>query len=101
MRSTTLPVFSQSAKLILLSMLNSLAKSFSVNSINTFITSVSRLHFVCDAFAILRCTVIDTDDPEKWNNAPTALQLVGRTLEEEAVIAMTEVVDRALKASSN
>ncbi|EJD03924.1 general amidase [Fomitiporia mediterranea MF3/22] len=35
---------------------------------------------------------------EEWKNAPTALQLVGRTLEEEAVIAMTEIVDRALKA---
>lgn len=30
-------------------------------------------------------------------NAPVGLQLVGRTLEEEAVIAMTEIVDAALK----
>ncbi|KAI0029809.1 general amidase [Vararia minispora EC-137] len=37
-------------------------------------------------------------DPEVFKNAPVCLQLVGRTLEEEAVIGMTEVVDRALKA---
>ncbi|KLO19358.1 general amidase [Schizopora paradoxa] len=36
-------------------------------------------------------------DPEIFKGAPIALQLVGRTLEEEAVIAMTEVVDKALK----
>ena len=38
------------------------------------------------------------DDPVVWQNAPTCLQLVGQTLEEEAVIAMTEIVDAALKA---
>ncbi|KAF9241344.1 amidase signature enzyme [Melanogaster broomeanus] len=37
-------------------------------------------------------------DPEVFKNAPVCLQLVGRTLEEEAVIAMTEIVDAALKA---
>ena len=31
-----------------------------------------------------------------WN-APVSLQLVGRAQEEEAVIAMTEIVDAALK----
>ncbi|KAH8120360.1 general amidase [Phellopilus nigrolimitatus] len=36
-------------------------------------------------------------DPVVWKNAPTSLQLVGRTLEEEAVIGMTEIVDSALK----
>ncbi|KAG0695939.1 general amidase [Suillus ampliporus] len=35
-------------------------------------------------------------DPEKFKNAPICLQLVGRTLEEEAVIKMTEIVDAAL-----
>ena len=39
-----------------------------------------------------------TDDAETFKNAPVALQLVGGTLEEEAVIAMTEIVDAALKA---
>ncbi|KAG1736073.1 general amidase [Suillus paluster] len=38
-------------------------------------------------------------DPEKFKNAPVCLQLVGRTLEEEAVIKMTEVVDAALAAA--
>ncbi|KAI0639374.1 general amidase [Trametes polyzona] len=36
--------------------------------------------------------------PDRFRNAPVGLQLVGRTLEEEAVIAMTEIVDAALKA---
>ena len=38
-----------------------------------------------------------SDDPELFHGLPIGLQLVGRTLEEEAVIAMTEIVDRALK----
>ena len=40
-----------------------------------------------------------SDDPELFHGLPIGLQLVGRTLEEEAVIAMTEIVDRALKDS--
>ncbi|KAF9241340.1 general amidase [Melanogaster broomeanus] len=36
-------------------------------------------------------------DPEVFKNTPVCLQLVGRTLEEEGVIAMTEIVDAALK----
>lgn len=39
-----------------------------------------------------------TDDPEVFKGAPISLQVVGGTHEEEAVIAMTEVVDKALKA---
>ncbi|KAH9935683.1 general amidase [Fomitopsis serialis] len=39
-------------------------------------------------------------EPALSQNAPVALQLVGRTLEEEAVIAMTEIVDAALKAKA-
>ncbi|KZT09017.1 general amidase [Laetiporus sulphureus 93-53] len=37
-------------------------------------------------------------DPQLFHGLPVALQLIGRTLEEEGVLAMTEVVDRALKA---
>lgn len=37
------------------------------------------------------------DDPETFYNAPVSLQLVGRTLEEEAVIKMTEIVDGIVK----
>ncbi|TCD65745.1 hypothetical protein EIP91_002229 [Steccherinum ochraceum] len=40
----------------------------------------------------------DFYDPQVFLNAPVGLQLSSRTLEEEAVIAMTEIVDAALKA---
>ncbi|KAK7692917.1 hypothetical protein QCA50_004555 [Cerrena zonata] len=40
----------------------------------------------------------DLYDPQVFANAPVGLQLVGRTQEEEAVIAMTEIVDTALKS---
>ncbi|KAG2366570.1 general amidase [Suillus spraguei] len=43
--------------------------------------------------------VYELYDPEKFKNAPVCLQLVGRTLEEEAVIKMTEIVDAALAAA--
>lgn len=39
------------------------------------------------------------DEPEVFRDAPVCLQLVGRTLEEEGVIAMTEIVDAALKVT--
>ena len=39
------------------------------------------------------------DDPITYKNAPISIQLVGKTLEEEAVIAMSEIVDNALKAN--
>ncbi|KAF8176805.1 general amidase [Pholiota molesta] len=35
--------------------------------------------------------------PETFKDAPISIQVVGRTLEEEAVIAMSEIVDAALK----
>ncbi|KAG6382122.1 general amidase [Boletus reticuloceps] len=44
--------------------------------------------------------VYDMYEPETFHDAPICLQLVGRTLEEEAVIAMTEIVDAALKATN-
>lgn len=37
------------------------------------------------------------DSPETFKNAPVALQVVGRTQEDEAVVAMTEIVGAALK----
>ena len=40
------------------------------------------------------------DDPELFHGLPVGLQLIGRTQEEEGVIALTEVVDRALKAQT-
>lgn len=38
-----------------------------------------------------------TDDPELFRGIPVCLQLIGGVQEEEAVIAMTEIVDAALK----
>ncbi|KAF7762070.1 hypothetical protein Agabi119p4_8663 [Agaricus bisporus var. burnettii] len=35
--------------------------------------------------------------PEKFKDAPVGIQVVGRTLQEEALIGMTEIVDRSLK----
>lgn len=37
------------------------------------------------------------DDPNRFANAPVAVQIVGRTQEDEAVIGMAEIVDRAVK----
>ena len=37
------------------------------------------------------------DKPELFEDAPVGLQLIGKSQEEEAVIAMTEIVDTALK----
>ncbi|KZT66385.1 general amidase [Daedalea quercina L-15889] len=39
-------------------------------------------------------------EPTLFQNAPVALQIIGRTLEDEAVIAMAEIVDAALKAKA-
>ncbi|KAI3619150.1 general amidase [Moniliophthora roreri] len=44
--------------------------------------------------------VYEAYDPDVWNDAPIVIQLVGRTLEEEAVVAMSEIVDAALKSAA-
>ncbi|KAF4612974.1 hypothetical protein D9613_010910 [Agrocybe pediades] len=46
-------------------------------------------------------SIYELYDPETFKDAPITVQLIGRTLEEEAVIAMGEVVDAALKASAS
>ena len=38
-----------------------------------------------------------TDDPQAFDNAPVGLQVMGRSQEEEAIIAMAEIIDNALK----
>ena len=48
----------------------------------------------------LTALTVDADEPERFKNAPIGLQVIGGPLEEEAVIAMTEVVDAALKTLS-
>jgi amidase len=52
------------------------------------------LHILIDNRLFLIATI---DTPEVYANAPIAVQVVARTLEEEAVIAMSEIVDAALK----
>ncbi|KAF8904721.1 amidase signature domain-containing protein [Gymnopilus junonius] len=42
----------------------------------------------------------DLYDPATFKGAPISIQLIGRTLDEEAVIAMGEIVDSALKATA-
>ena len=49
-------------------------------------------------FPMFNYRFLTDDSPETFKNAPVGLQLVGRSREEEAVIAMTEIVDAALKA---
>ena len=40
-----------------------------------------------------------SDDPCLFKGAPIGLQVIGRPQEEEAVIAMAEVIDNALHAA--
>ncbi|KDR76938.1 hypothetical protein GALMADRAFT_225095 [Galerina marginata CBS 339.88] len=51
-------------------------------------------------FSDLDKTNYELYDPATFKDAPISIQLVGRTLEEEAVIAMGEIVDSALKAKA-
>ena len=39
-----------------------------------------------------------SDDPETFKNAPISIQVVGRTLEEEALVGISEIVDQALQS---
>jgi amidase len=41
--------------------------------------------------------ILSSDDPAIFKGTPIALQLVGQTLEDEAVIGMAEIVDAAIK----
>ncbi|KAI0730356.1 general amidase [Fomitopsis betulina] len=45
--------------------------------------------------------VFDVYDPKVFHGAPVGLQLVGKTLEEEAVLAMTGIVVEALRSGIN
>ena len=46
-------------------------------------------------------TMCMPDDPVTFKNAPVNVQVVARTLEEEAVIAMAEIVDAALTTAGS
>jgi hypothetical protein len=57
---------------------------------------VSIFSFDCQP-SVHRC-LQNPDTPKVYMDAPIAVQIVARTLEEEAVIAMSEIIDDALKA---
>lgn len=59
-----------------------------MSSVHTFIVPLPYMTLITHS----------ADDPETFTNAPISVQLVGRTLEEEAIIGMAEVVDAAVKA---
>ena len=42
--------------------------------------------------------LMSVDDPETFKDAPICIQVIGKTLEEEAIIAIGEIVDSALKS---
>ncbi|KAG6330360.1 hypothetical protein ID866_8729 [Astraeus odoratus] len=70
------------------------ASTFPVTSVDISLdTKKPRNSFL----GILDKEIYESYDPETFKNAPVGLQLVGRTLEEEAIIAMTEIVDAAFK----
>ncbi|KAI0825158.1 general amidase [Trametes gibbosa] len=88
-----------------------------MTKISTYTVVWSTLNYTCCAFPVTSVDPVldakrpphdflsDNDkenyelyEPETFKNAPVGLQLIGGSLEEEAVIAMTEVVDAALKA---
>lgn len=60
------------------------------------------IYNMCMAFQIALYPEIDAwrvDDPELVKGLPATLQIVGRTLDDEAVLGMLGMVDRALKRS--
>lgn len=63
---------------------------------------MTRLPMSCVSFCRSLSTVpvvkVFLDDPEVFKGAPVGLQVVGRPQEEEAVIALTEIVAAALKS---
>ncbi|KAH7931012.1 general amidase [Leucogyrophana mollusca] len=66
---------------------------FPVSTVDPAVDVKKPAHSFVDAFDK---SIYDLYDPETFKNAPVCLQLVGRTLEEEAVIGMTELVATAL-----
>jgi amidase len=66
-----------------------------------FISEADKLLYQLCSSIVCHCAehilTSDLDDPATFKGAPIALQLVGRTLEDEAVIGMAEIVDAAIK----
>jgi Asp-tRNA(Asn)/Glu-tRNA(Gln) amidotransferase A subunit family amidase len=57
---------------------------------------VLRLIAVSSEHILIKCD-LPSDDPAIFKGTPISLQLVGRTLEDEAVIRLAEIVDAAIK----
>lgn len=57
-------------------------------------------HMILLLSIYIQLTLATADEPAVFQNAPVALQVIGRTLEDEAVIAMAQIVDAALKSKS-
>ncbi|OAX34389.1 general amidase [Rhizopogon vinicolor AM-OR11-026] len=72
------------------------ASVFPVTTVDPILDAKKHRH---DFYDVLDKLIYQMYDPETFKNAPVGLQLVGRTLEEEAVIKMTEIVDAALAAA--
>ncbi|KAG0694762.1 general amidase [Suillus ampliporus] len=72
------------------------AATFPVTTVDPTLDAKKPCHVFYDDFDK---DIYEMYDPETFKNAPVCLQLVGRTLEEEAVIKMTEIVDAALAAA--
>jgi Asp-tRNA(Asn)/Glu-tRNA(Gln) amidotransferase A subunit family amidase len=53
---------------------------------------------VGDYLSGLRTLLTDTDSPEKFVDAPIALQLAGTRYEDEELVAALGVIDEILKA---
>lgn len=51
-------------------------------------------------FWALGLTRMVVDDPKMHEGSPVGIQVVGRNLEDEAVLALAEIVDEALKADA-
>ena len=74
-----------------------------------FLSDADKDHYdLCEIHSIKHCCILivvlirsSTDEPEKYANAPVGLQVVGRHQEEEAVIAITEIVADAIKEQSH
>lgn len=75
-------------------MLDYAASIFPVTSIDPHQDTKQPPHQFIDG---LDQEIYELYEPQAFQNAPVCLQLVGRTLEEEAVLAMTGIVDSALR----
>ena len=84
-------------RLILSSTRRSLPTDFIMNWTRQTTTFVWRFHPSLSSPFVTQPPSVCIDDPETFKHAPICIQVIGKTMEEEAVIAMGEIVDSALK----